>query len=201
MELEDPRLHETEKMWVSTQHQINVGGMGILVILGLVVASMAISFADIPISDFAIPLTVLGVIGAVVTVYLIYTNTDKKDHWTLYMPYNRKLLALIDSQITEKFDEKGRTYALTERSGFSAIMALGSEVEYSKVYAMRTYDGSTIEIRFGLQVKRNKNGATYLFPMEIRNVRLRNLEFARAVQADLMEMLIGVDFLKYEVEP
>ena len=200
MELEDPRLHETARMWKSAQHQINMAAVGILVMLVLMCAVMGIVLSDAPFPINIFPITIIAIFGMMVMIYVIYTNMDKKDHWTLALPFNNSLFEKMETLVEGKIIEKGHTYAAVPYSGISTLSDSNRGMGYARAYAIRAPDDSRIQVRFALQVIHSKNHTTYLFPLEIRNVRMGNIDFARQVQADLMDVLIGVDFLSYPKE-
>jgi hypothetical protein len=200
MDLEDPRLHETARMWKSAQHQINMGGVGIFVMLIIMCAVMGIVLSDalFPINVF--PIAIIVGFGLPVLIYVIYTNLDKKDHWTLALPFNNSLFEKMETLVEGKIIEKGYTYAAVTYSGISTLSDSNRGMGYARAYAIRAPDDSRIQVRFALQVIRGKNHTTYLFPLEIRDVRMGNIDFARQVQADLMDILMGIDFLSYRRE-
>ncbi|MFH0816678.1 MAG: hypothetical protein V1934_07680 [Methanobacteriota archaeon] len=198
MEIEDPRLHETAAMWKSSQHQINLGAAGLMALLLTMGVIIGLAFSDAPFPIYTIPLAVIMVFGIPVAIYVAYTNFDQKDHWTLALPFNRTLYDLLEAAVEEKFAHGGYKYQAVGYSGLSVARASAGGSRPAKAYAFYPGDGSRMEVRFALLAIRGKNHTTYLFPMEIRNVRMKNIDHARKIQADLMEVLMRVDFLSYK---
>jgi energy-coupling factor transporter transmembrane protein EcfT len=205
MEMEDPRLHETAQMWTSEQHNINQGAFVLLVMF--IIMGVVLWVILSPVGDLlGIVSVIIGVVMAVplvfIILYLVYTNTDNKDHWILLLPYNRRLFDMLDARVEAKLSSKGHTIEYIPYSGYPGWGAspLSGVKGGTKAYRLCRPGGDDIEVRFGLQVVTSKNHTTYRFPLEIRNIQMGNIDFARQVQADLMDVLIGVDFLSYRKE-
>jgi hypothetical protein len=200
MKFEDPELHKIDKPWESEQKQLNKKGIWVFIIF------MVLGFFCFWIfnrDDFNDPFIIymypsmFWITGLIVIIGIIYTNFDKKDHWNINLPYNKKLYLILNKEIFRMLKEKVYDFKTEEIPMPRAEYNSKTGKSYSKAYKIKPSMQSDLTVCYALEIISGKYSNSYKFLLQIKNIRKDNLIFAYQLQKDLHGILLRVNYNQY----
>lgn len=200
MKLEDPELHKIEKPWESEQKQLNRKGIGIFVVFSVLGFICYWIFKQSEINDpfiLYVYSSMFWIIGLVIIIGIIYTNFDKKDHWNINLPYNKKLYMILNKEIFRMLKEKNYDFKIEEVPMTRSEYNPKTGKSYEKTYKIKLPMLSYLTVCYALEIIRSKYSTTYKFPLQIKNIRKDNLIYAYQLQKDLHGILLKVNYDQY----
>jgi hypothetical protein len=129
-------------------------------------------------------------IGSFFLYFIIRSNFDQKDNWSLRLPYNKKLFELIDGNLKKMLKDKNYDYKFYKKRK-------GSNRRKCK---LRFSNRSKLTFEYGLWVS-GGDPPTYHHDMDIKNVRMNNLSHALQLSKDINNILESVEYKSYADKP
>jgi len=141
------------------------------------------------IEGYAYSIAFIGT-GLVFLIGVIYSNFDQKDHWSVELPYNKRLFEIMNKHINIMLEENGYRFEFDRKKKVGGLMEC--QISHSTI--------SRLTLLYGLEIIQGKNSITYKFPIKIKNIRDDNLTHARQLCRDINEILESVNYKAYPEE-
>lgn len=197
---EDKRLHEVPEPWYSEQTRLNRGTPSLSALL-LLIACICYFLLFNRISEsivvlfIAIMATLFPII--LITKYLV-TNRNGTDNWRLLLPYNQLLYETVLEEVPAMFKRLKIKYSSDIFYELYRVKLDKYQKPLAKSYKVRINSPYYLIFQFGLTVYSIENPQPYKFDMAIRNITMRNLEYAKEFQKEVQQMLKSIEYKEFK---
>ena len=200
MKLEDERLHETPKPWISTSKRQGLPmilfGAIFLTIMMILVVMMVGSEGSLYYVPFAI---LMPLVPCIIIWDGLRKLTDQKDRWSIFLPYNKLLYKMILKNCENIFQEQGYKYELNEKLTISDVIIWERDnTPVGKSYRISTGSDNHIDFEFAMTHTHTKNSNYYGVHLVINNINMENLDFAVEFQREIHNYLRKIEYRKFK---